>query len=164
MHFFFKIKRLAIAEEDSANFKALFSSENNMNGRMLIGIGLVIAQQITGQPNVIYYASDIFKAVGFCTDLSSTLASVCLGIMKVASTALSLSLVDRIGRKKCLTFGISIMGLAVMTLGIFAILNGSEASQQPCNHFVNGTLNGSSTLKSLAIEGMYLKVLRIFIH
>ena len=77
--------RLAIAEEDSTNFKALFSSENNMNGRMLIGIGLVTAQQITGQPNVIYYASDIFKAVGYCTEWSSTLATVGLGTMKVTN-------------------------------------------------------------------------------
>jgi hypothetical protein len=76
--------RLAIAEEDSTSFRALFNSENNMNGRMLIGIGLVTAQQITGQPNVIYYASDIFKAVGYCTEWSSTLATVALGTMKVS--------------------------------------------------------------------------------
>ncbi len=50
---------------------------------MLIGVGLVLAQQLTGQPNVIYYAADIFKAVGFCTEFSSTLATVGLGSMKV---------------------------------------------------------------------------------
>ena len=76
--------RLAIAEEDSTTFKTLFKQENNMNGRMLIGIGLVVAQQITGQPNVLYYASDIFKAVGYCTEWSSTLATVGLGTMKVS--------------------------------------------------------------------------------
>jgi len=146
--------RLAIAEEDSTNFRALFSSENNMNGRMFIGIGLVIAQQITGQPNVIYYANDIFKAVGFCTEFGSTLASVGLGIMKVAATALSLSLVDKIGRKKCLTFGILVMGLAILTLGIFAITNGSEASKQTCHEFINGTrtVNGSTIIKSPGTE------------
>jgi MFS family permease len=121
---------------------------------MLIGIGLVTAQQITGQPNVIYYASDIFKAVGYCTEWSSTLATVGLGTMKVIATALSLSLVDRIGRKKCLTIGILVMGLAILTLGIFAITNGSEASKQTCHEFINDTLtvNGTTTHKPLETE------------
>ena len=37
--------RLALTEESSSK---LCQSENNMNGRMLIGIGLVMAQQLTG--------------------------------------------------------------------------------------------------------------------
>ena len=37
--------RLALTEESSSR---LCQSENNMNGRMLIGIGLVMAQQLTG--------------------------------------------------------------------------------------------------------------------
>ena len=41
--------RLAIADQDASSSKVLFSSINNMNGRMLIGCGLVIAQQITGK-------------------------------------------------------------------------------------------------------------------
>ena len=124
--------RLTLAEEEAAK-RALCVADNNMRGRRFIGFGLVIAQQITGQPNIIYYASDVFKAVGFCTNWSSTLATVGLGTMKVISTAVSLSLVDRVGRKKCLTVGIAIMGWAVMTLGIFAIVDGSEATRATCD-------------------------------
>ena len=51
--------------------------------RLIIGLGLVFFQQFTGQPNMIYYAADIFRIVGFCGELSSTLATVGLGIMKV---------------------------------------------------------------------------------
>ncbi len=32
--------------------------------RLLIGVGLVFFQQFTGQPNIIYYAADIFRQVG----------------------------------------------------------------------------------------------------
>ena len=47
MHTF--IYRLALTENGSGSVKHLFSSENNMNGRVFIGMGLVIAQQITGK-------------------------------------------------------------------------------------------------------------------
>lgn len=38
--------RLAISEQDSQT--GLCSGENYLNGRMLIAIGLVVAQQVTG--------------------------------------------------------------------------------------------------------------------
>ena len=34
--------------------------------RILIGLGLVFFQQFTGQPNLMYYAADVFRIVGFC--------------------------------------------------------------------------------------------------
>ena len=58
---------------------------SNMCRRLVIGLGLVFFQQFTGQPNMIYYAADIFRIVGFCGDLSATLATVGLGVMKVLS-------------------------------------------------------------------------------
>ena len=65
----------------SSNTVAKTSS--NMCRRLIIGLGLVFFQQFTGQPNIIYYAADIFRIVGFCGELSSTLATVGLGAMKV---------------------------------------------------------------------------------
>ena len=62
----------------------------NMCRRLVIGLGLVFFQQFTGQPNMIYYAADIFRIVGFCGELSSTLATVGLGVMKVSNPYLFL--------------------------------------------------------------------------
>lgn len=86
----------------------------------MIGLGLVILQQMTGQPNVLYYSTDIFKSVGFCGDLASALASVGLGMVKVGVTVLSILLVDRIGRRKLLLVGTSIMALSLVVLVVFA--------------------------------------------
>ena len=72
----------------------------------------------------------------------------------MVATAVSLSLVDRVGRKKCLLIGIFIMGLAILTLGIFALVNGSEASKQTCHQFINKTLvvgNDSTTHRPLDV-------------
>lgn len=58
--------------------------------------------------------------MGFCSEWTSTLATVGLGIMKVVSTAISLTLVDRIGRRKALISGISMMFCSVAVLSVFA--------------------------------------------
>ena len=55
------------------------------------------------------------------------------------------------------------MGLAILTLGIFAITNGSEASKQTCHEFVNGTLTVNGTLDYLIII-MMQKELKISKH
>ena len=95
----------------------------------------------------------------------------------MVATAVSLSLVDRVGRKKCLLIGIFIMGLAILTLGIFALVNGSEASKQTCHQFINKTLvvgNDSTTHRPLDVAKyvtydlnhahfMYVKVFRLCI-
>ena len=99
----------------------------------------------TGQPNIIYYAADVFKTVGFCSEFSSTLASVGLGIMKVVSTAISLSIVDKVGRKKALISGIAVMGFAVLVLGIFASVDNSEVSGKPCTEYTNHLMKHNST-------------------
>lgn len=113
--------RLSLAEESSQSFvRVLCNNVDNIGSRLFIGFGLVFFQQFTGQPNIIYYANDIFRQVGFCSEWSSTLATVVLGVMKVISTAISLALVDRIGRRRALISGISVMTLSVLILSAFA--------------------------------------------
>ena len=67
-----------------SNLLVVAKTSSNMCRRLIIGLGLVFFQQFTGQPNIIYYAADIFRIVGFCGELSSTLATVGLGAMKVS--------------------------------------------------------------------------------
>ena len=81
----------------------------------------MLLQQFSGQPNIIYYANDVFREVGFCTEFGSALATVFLGLMKVVATVVSLVLVDRIGRRRALLSGVSAMMLSVFTLAIFAL-------------------------------------------
>jgi hypothetical protein len=35
-----------------------------------------VLQQVTGQPNILYYAEDLFQAVGFCGDVLSAMAAI----------------------------------------------------------------------------------------
>ncbi|XP_059089463.1 solute carrier family 2, facilitated glucose transporter member 10-like isoform X2 [Tigriopus californicus] len=121
--------RLGIQEASSNSFySVLCQNKDNMASRLLIGFGLVFFQQFTGQPNIIYYANDVFYQVGFCDEWSSTLASVGLGLMKVVSTIVSLTLVDRIGRRKALMGGISMMMISVLGLSIHGFYTDSQSS------------------------------------
>ncbi|XP_032074710.1 solute carrier family 2, facilitated glucose transporter member 10 [Thamnophis elegans] len=96
----------------------LFRSKDNMRNRTLVGLGLVLFQQFTGQPNALYYASTIFRSVGFQTDSSAILASVGLGVMKVIATLFAMFFADKVGRRVLLMAGCWVMAFSVMIIGL----------------------------------------------
>uniref|UniRef100_A0A2K6JNW8 Solute carrier family 2, facilitated glucose transporter member 10 n=2 Tax=Rhinopithecus bieti TaxID=61621 RepID=A0A2K6JNW8_RHIBE len=100
------------------SFLDLFRARDNMRGRTTVGLGLVLFQQLTGQPNVLCYASTIFGSVGFHGGSSAVLASVGLGAVKVAATLTAMGLVDRAGRRALLLAGCAFMALSVSGIGL----------------------------------------------
>ena len=66
-----------------------------MRWRTFVGLVLVALQQLSGQPNILYYATDIFQAVGFCGDSLAAMAAV--GQAYVHSTS---SLIFSLGHRK----------------------------------------------------------------
>ena len=73
--------------------------------------------------------------VGFCGELSSTLASIGLGTIKVLATVVSLNLVDRIGRRVALIVGLTAMGVSILTLAVIEFNNASSGgglATEPC--------------------------------
>ena len=75
--------------------------------------------------------------VGFCGELSSTLASIGLGVMKVLATVVSLNLVDRIGRRVALIVGLTAMGVSIFTLSVIEFYStsaggGGGLATEPC--------------------------------
>uniref|UniRef100_A0A667X366 Solute carrier family 2, facilitated glucose transporter member 10 n=1 Tax=Myripristis murdjan TaxID=586833 RepID=A0A667X366_9TELE len=109
----------------------LFQRKDNMRTRTAIGLGLVIFQQLTGQPNVLFYASTIFHSVGFQSDASAVLASVGLGLVKVIATVISMVFADRAGRRPLLIGGCSVMAVCLITIGF---LSGHSvlSAERPC--------------------------------
>ncbi|XP_004687100.1 PREDICTED: solute carrier family 2, facilitated glucose transporter member 10 [Condylura cristata] len=100
------------------SFLDLFRARDNMRGRTAVGLGLVLFQQLTGQPNVLCYASTIFRSVGFLGASSAVLASVGLGAVKVVATLAAMGLVDRAGRRVLLLAGCALMALSVSGIGL----------------------------------------------
>ncbi|NXO80100.1 GTR10 protein, partial [Sitta europaea] len=105
-------------QEKHYSFLDLFRPRDNMRRRTLVGLGLVLFQQFTGQPNVLGYASKIFHSVGFQSNSSAVLASVGLGAIKVVATLVAMALADKAGRRVLLLAGCVVMAVAVSTIGL----------------------------------------------
>uniref|UniRef100_A0A803YF32 Major facilitator superfamily (MFS) profile domain-containing protein n=1 Tax=Meleagris gallopavo TaxID=9103 RepID=A0A803YF32_MELGA len=105
-------------KEKHYSFLDLFRTRDNMRRRTLVGLGLVLFQQFTGQPNVLGYASKIFHSVGFQSNSSAILASVGLGAIKVVATLVAMAFADKAGRRALLLAGGVVMAISVTTIGL----------------------------------------------
>jgi len=76
------------------------------------GLGLVVLQQVTGQPSVLSYATQILSKVPGLTGSSSVL----LAVFKVFATSISVVLVETRGRKTLLMIGCSLMCVSLLIL------------------------------------------------
>jgi sugar porter (SP) family MFS transporter len=84
----------------------------------LVGIGISVFQQITGINTVIYYAPKIFQLAGYQAAQTAIFATMLVGIVNVLFTILALWLIDRIGRRHLLMWGLVGMGASLAVLGI----------------------------------------------
>ena len=97
---------------------------------IIIAAGLVILQQSTGEPNVLYYANSILVGMGF--ENESVVGTVSLGVAKVLATFVCLLLVDKLGRRKFLLIGCFIMFLSIFSLSIMIFKHNIE-NKRICN-------------------------------
>ncbi|GAB4858182.1 Vacuolar glucose transporter 1 [Ancistrocladus abbreviatus] len=86
---------------------------------LFIGVGLVLFQQITGQPSVLYYAASILQSAGFSGASDSTRVSIILGLFKLIMTGTAVLVVDRLGRRPLLLGGVSGLTISLLLLGAY---------------------------------------------
>jgi sugar porter (SP) family MFS transporter len=84
---------------------------------LVAGIGLQVLGQATGVNTVIYYAPTIFTQTGLGTS-AAILATVGIGVVNVIMTVVGMAVVDRVGRKKLLLGGVSVMAVALAVLAM----------------------------------------------
>ena len=84
---------------------------------LTIGISLMLFQQITGQPSVLYYAAKIFQDAGFATAGEATGISVLLGLFKLVMTGVAVATVDSWGRRPLLLTGVTGIIGSLLVLG-----------------------------------------------
>ncbi|RPH96150.1 MAG: MFS transporter [Lysobacterales bacterium] len=83
--------------------------------KLVLTIGIVVAvlQQITGINSVFFYAPMIFEQSGIGTD-ASFMQAVLVGLVNLVFTVLAILLIDRLGRRPLLGFGLA--GIAACML------------------------------------------------
>ncbi|MCW6511766.1 sugar porter family MFS transporter [Lichenifustis flavocetrariae] len=134
------LKRIRSPDQAERELKEIQSGAAQQKGRwsellsptlrpaMIVGVGLAIAQQITGINTVIYYAPTIFKFAGLSSASGAILASVGVGVINVAFTLVAMQLIDKVGRRPLLLVSLAGMALGLIVLGLaFALpqLSGS---------------------------------------
>ncbi|MDT7013603.1 sugar porter family MFS transporter [Levilactobacillus namurensis] len=92
---------------------------------LIIGIGLAIFQQVMGCNTVLYYAPTIFTDVGFGVS-AALLAHIGIGIFNVIVTAVAVSIMDKIDRKKMLIIGAVGMGISLFIMSIAMKFSGGS--------------------------------------
>ncbi len=85
---------------------------------LIIGIGLAVFQQVTGINTVIYYAPHIIQAAGIPSASGAILATAGIGVVNVIMTAVSMLLIERVGRRPLLLTGIIGMAISLGVLGL----------------------------------------------
>ena len=84
---------------------------------IFVGILLSVFSQVQGINAIMYYAPEIFKAVGTGTDAAFQ-QTVIIGIINAMFTFVAINWVDKLGRKTLLLLGGAGMGISLLMVGL----------------------------------------------
>eukprot|EP00897_Mesotaenium_endlicherianum_P005098 jgi/Mesen1/4616/ME000236S03868 len=96
---------------------AMFDLQRNSGGEV-VGLGAAVfgLQQLAGINAIFYFSSTIFKNAGIQSDI---IASTVMGTVNLLAALVSTLLMDRLGRKKLLSWSFAGMGAAMATQAVF---------------------------------------------
>ena len=120
------------AHEQVADLKDLVKSEEKTDWRILfqpgfkvalfIGVSLAILGQFMGVNAVLYYGPSIFQQTGL-SEGDSLFYQVIVGLVNFGSTILAMAVIDKIGRKKLVYYGVSGMLVTLILIGFYFTIN-----------------------------------------
>lgn len=104
--------------ERHASQNAIFDLLKRSNLKpLLISLGLMLFQQLSGINAVIFYTVQIFEDAGSTID--GFLCTIIVGVVNFIATFIATILIDRLGRKMLLYISASAMIVTLLTLGSF---------------------------------------------
>lgn len=94
----------------------MFVTNRNFRRSVALGIVLQLMQQFTGINVVLYYAPRIFEGMGYATTEQMWFTAL-VGFINVVASLVTVSLIDRWGRRPILCLGFSVMTVALGSVG-----------------------------------------------
>eukprot|EP00262_Sarcandra_glabra_P022386 TRINITY_DN9902_c0_g1_i1.p1 TRINITY_DN9902_c0_g1~~TRINITY_DN9902_c0_g1_i1.p1 ORF type:complete len:493 (+),score=52.78 TRINITY_DN9902_c0_g1_i1:270-1748(+) len=88
---------------------------------LMVGIGLLVLQQLSGINGLLFYSSNIFTAAGVS---SSNIATFGIGAIQVVATAVTTGLIDKAGRRLLLIISSSGMTVSLLLVAVAFYLKG----------------------------------------
>jgi sugar porter (SP) family MFS transporter len=103
-----------------------------------VGIGLAMFQQLVGINVVFYYGAVLWQAVGF-SESDSLMINVIVGAVSIVACVITISLIDKLGRRPFLIIGSIGMSITLLTL-VWVFANADVAENGNLVLGENGTL------------------------
>lgn len=110
------IRRKQLSEDSRADWRILL--RRPFLRPLLIGVGIAILGQFMGVNAVLYYGPTIFRNSGLSNG-DSLFYQVLVGAVNALTTVLALLIIDKVGRKKLVYYGVSGMVLSLLLIGLY---------------------------------------------
>ncbi|MBQ8706964.1 MAG: sugar porter family MFS transporter [Succinivibrionaceae bacterium] len=117
-----------VSKNGSSGGLALFRSNPNFRKTVFLGITLQFLQQFCGINIVMYFGPELFIASGFSSEFASGIGTVAIGLTNVLATFIAIAFVDRLGRRRILQVGYTLMTISILALACFMHLGYSIAA------------------------------------
>lgn len=102
------------------NIKDFFTKSNLKP--LLVALGLMLFQQLSGINAVIFFTTTIFEMAG--SSIDSSLCTIIVGVVNLIATLIATVLVDRLGRKVLLYISAALMAVTLIGLGVYFYTKG----------------------------------------
>ena len=109
-----KVTRESLQGEDKGKWSDLLKPGIFL--AVLAGSAIAILGQFMGVNAVLYYGPKIFSEAGFDNPMFST---VLVGVVNMVTTILAVFIIDRVGRKQLIYWGVSGMIICLLAIGIY---------------------------------------------
>lgn len=115
--------------EQQLGWRAVLRNKNLVR-ILLIGIGIGIAQQLTGINSIMYFGQTVLIESGF--DRSAALvANVAPGVIAVIGAVIALAMMDRVDRRKTFIIGLSLTTTCHLLIGLASMLIPEDNGLRP---------------------------------
>ena len=111
-----ELTKTSIAGETKSEWKTLF--EPGIFKAVLIGCAIAILGQFMGVNAVLYYGPKIFSDAGLSGE-GSMFSTVLVGVVNMLTTVIALLIIDKVGRKKLVWWGVGGMILCLLMIGLY---------------------------------------------
>ncbi len=108
----------SISGEVKSEWKALLSP--GIFKAVLIGSAIAILGQFMGVNAVLYYGPEIFKDAGLSSG-DALFSQVLVGVVNMLTTVIALLIIDKVGRKTLVWWGVSGMIVSLLAIGFYFI-------------------------------------------
>ena len=108
--------RASIAGETKSEWRTLL--EPGIFKAVLIGCAIAILGQFMGVNAVLYYGPKIFSDAGLSGE-GSMFSTVLVGVVNMLTTVIALLVIDKVGRKQLVWWGVGGMILCLLMIGLY---------------------------------------------